>query len=1564
MYAEGNSDSPVIRSLEDARRRLVETGARNRLIHTSRNATRANSLNIINERTSDVFDLLRVQEKRMRFLATGKDGIDDTEDLLLAPPKEEGEDFDPARYRDQFLETALGPEKLERRLLRLFTDARTSEEEQGFNILYLAMGFLKWFESTSSRTPREAPLVLLPVRLERNEQRATFNLTARDDDIVTNLPLQERFRSDFGFDLPEIDDTEDWRPESYLSEITNLVSGRPGWSVDSDGLQLGFFSFAKLLMLRDLDPENWPSGTLEENKLIQGLLVNGFEQQPPLFTPDERLDQRLDPADIVHVVDADASQTKVIEEIRFGRNFVVQGPPGTGKSQTIANIIAAAVHGGKTVLFMAEKMAALNVVHDRLEKVGLGDLCLELHSRTANKRAFVQELAQTLAAGRTVPKMPDNPDNLRRIRDRLNEIALLLHDPLPGYSFTPISAMAEIGRFVGLHASPPQLNGDPFLEHSEDDRRTLANRATGYAELLSQIGPRRLHPFFGTTALDLQPTDVERLKAELAEAASRLDELRETAEHVCEHPALERPETLSHAERLFELLRCLAQRPAAEGAAASLFPHVGLERMDEALAAGEAWRAARDAAAEVFSDVAWDAPGASIRARMAPGVHSFWARLFGKYRGASSELAGIIRTPLPKVPAERLAFVDQLIDVQNKRKILADDEAWLQESLGDVWRGERTDFAGLAAVSVWLKDLSEAGWLTASDRLQRLAALADNSEELGENLREKIDSTRQALGRVIGRLAWAAPEQGNADWRPLDEVASWLHAMIDNISRYSEWVQISSARNRLEADGLSDLAAMLDHGQVSSETAADEFLYATAEARWRAARAALPALNDLAHLDRHELVSQFRDLDKRRFEETRRLLRASHLQQLPTGAYGEMGFLRGEMAKKRRHLPIRRVIQRAGNMVQRIKPVFLMSPISIAQFLPPGAVAFDLLVIDEASQVKPEDALGAIARCGQIAVVGDQKQLPPTSFFDRIAGETESEDEDEIQTARVTEMESVLTLCEARGLNNGLLEWHYRSRDPSLIAVNNAEFYEHRLILPPSPVQEDTSYGISFTRVSGVYSSKSRGGGRPGTNRIEADEIAKRLAEHARNQPHLSVGVVAFSKAQSDMVTQVLEVARRGDPALESLLREDKPENVFVKNIENVQGDERDVILISVGYGPHEPNARLASMSFGPVNGENGERRLNVLFSRARIRCEIFCSFDPGDIDLTRTPAKGPAVLKRFLEFAQSGQLHQPMPTGRASDSEFEEDVADQIKSIGYECDPQVGSAGFRIDLGVRHPDRPGQYILAVECDGAAYHSALWARERDRLRQDVLEGMGWRFHRIWSTDWFHRRSQELERLRQALDDARAAESLSYLGSNAEKTDSTYSEPVEVTTVRDDGPFEATLSAPAYRRAEMRFRGRETAPHEAPIQVLAALVWEIVETEGPIHEEEVARRVAGAFSLSRTGRRIQEAVRRAVRAADREGVIVTDGPFCMTEEQQQNPPVRDRSNESSPTTRAEYLSPTEIRAAAAMVERESGQMPEEELVVATARLLGFARTGPDVRNRLFDVLVAGPKDTLV
>ena len=665
-----------------------------------------------------------------------------------------------------------------------------------------------------------------------------------------------------------------------------------------------------------------------------------------------------------------------------------------------------------------------------------------------------------------------------------------------------------------------------------------------------------------------------------------------------------------------------------------------------------------------------------------------------------------------------------------------------------------------------------------------------------------------------------------------------------------------------------------------------------------------------------------------------------------------MAFIRGEIAKKTRHRPIRILMTQAGDMVKRIKPVFLMSPLSIAQFLAPGKIDFDILVIDEASQVRPEDALGAIARARQVVVVGDQKQLPPTSFFSRMTvGEVDDEEEAEPSVAGATEMESILTLCEARGLNTGMLEWHYRSRDPSLIRVSNIEFYDDRLVLPPSPVDGDDDFGLKLTRVPGAYSSRGSGGGRPGTNRIEAERIADALADHARTQPDLSVGVVAFSKVQCDMITEVLELRRRMDSDLDALLREGAGEDVFVKNIENVQGDERDVILISVGYGPNEPNGRLASMNFGPINNEGGERRLNVLFTRARHHCRVFASFDPGDIDLARSKAVGPRVLKRFLEFAETGALEGERRVGGAAESPFEEDVAEVIAGLGYPVDHQVGSGRFRIDLGVRHPRQTGNYILAVECDGASWHSALWARQRDRLRQQILEGLGWRFHRIWSTDWFYRRQQEVDRLREALEEAR----------DAPKNEPPVREidppptPPEMPLVEPPEPT-PQAGAPPYVVAALCWKdGGE--PEDAPVEKLETLVTEIVEIEGPVHLEEAARRVAAAFGKSKAGTRIRTATDRALRKAGRRRVLLAEGKFWMTEVQRLKPPVRDRSAVPVATRKPEYLPPAEIKAAAADVERQNGRMTHEELVREIARLLGYRKTGRDVQAQI-DAALAG------
>lgn len=1841
--AEGKTvpnNSRMSSLLESVRKKLLETGTRNRLIHVDRTAKRSNSLNIVNEQSRDVFAVLRVGDRRMRFRALGRDKSQEDDDAPLLLIETVPDSFDKSRYTDHLLETALGPDALQKRLLRLASDARTLEQEQGINILYLALGFLTWFEDKSSEVKREAPLILLPVELIRNERSSTFDLKCREDDIATNLPLKERLLQDFGITLPDIDETEDWSPSAYFEQVAEAVKGKAKWVIETDALQLGFFSFAKLLMLRDLDPANWSEGALTDNELIRGLLVDAFETDEPLFGPDDRLDELLAPADIIQVVDADASQTKVIEEVRRGSNLIVQGPPGTGKSQTITNIIAAAVHDGKTVLFMAEKMAALSVVHNRLVHSRLRDICIELHSRNANKKALAQELSRSLAAGHRIPAVAPTPDRLRQVRDHLNELEGVLHGSLEGVDYTPFMAIAEITKLIGLQSPAPTLKLDGVERLSQVNRKRVSENIAKFVRAVETSGPESEHPFKGVQALDLQPTDLQRLSNELETAIEALDEVQSAGVLFAAAVGGIPPKALGNFDEFIPDLALLGKAPAdAEDYVSTLFDRCRDERFLRGLNSGVDWKRTRDTLSDVFVASAWNAPvehllaplangktqlftrlgqkyqgavaelrdlmkhdvvskqalvlgdsvrvvgeympgelstqrsevqlsnwsrelekpltkseeyageladtfailgiddpkdtdtvmalkgvlqllaeepegaaeyataffeglsddnlaegltaghdwaqtksrlGASfnddawesnvdhLREDFARGKASFLARLGGAYKRSSVELALLLRGELPKSASERLTLVEALRDTHRKRARLSEYQTGLEAILKNRWRGERTDFEKALKAAVWIDAIKSKGLFGSAENLLRarneikdpgrLATMVEEYLQSGSDGTGRTEvrhwaiqcllytqSKRQTLerdeavlkdtlaanwhgeetdfGAVLKVVDWLtevrergvieAPEilanalrtvtaplvvveqtselvkrseevvqqvvsRASFDMEavglsvsvkdaPIDALRSRFASMLKEIARYGEWAQLGNCIKNVERDGLTDLLKAVREGSIDLQRAETEFNYTCAEARWKYALSVRPGLSELASLDRHELVEIFHELERTRIKDVQALILSRHFDQLPRGSVGEMAIIRGEIARKRGHKPIRWMMRNAGSMLQRIKPVFLMSPISIAQFLPPGSIDFDLLVIDEASQIRPEDALGAIARARQIVVVGDQKQLPPTSFFDRLTDninpDEEEDDEAEVQGATATDMESILTLCEARGLRQRMLEWHYRSRDPSLIRVSNAEFYQDSLVLPPSPLQLDENYGLKFQRVNGVYSSKSKGSGRVGTNKIEAQAVVAAMAKHAREWPDLSLGVATFSKSQSDMVTELLEHARRLDTVLDAFLREGQVEDVFVKNIENVQGDERDVILISVGYGPNEPGGRLASMNFGPVNGEGGERRLNVLFSRARMRCEVFASFEPGDIDPARTMRQGPRVLKRFLEFAKSGQIEEHAPTGLDADSPFEEDVAGVIRELGFDADLQVGSAGFRIDLGVRHADRPGQYLVAVECDGATYHSALWARERDRLRQDVLEGLGWRFHRIWSTDWFYRRQQEIARLQAALENARKAaqEGIRVHGANegsGRAVEPYMDSPQRVSDALPIAINSNRIAAPAYQKAAIEVHS-SLEPHEAPITQLAKLVGQIVEIEGPIHAEEVARRVSSSFGKTRTGNRIFDATLTALKFAQKQADsgIRRDGTYWFTDKQSDEPPVRDRSNETGALLKASTISPLEIRAAAALISKESGSIGPEDMVRAVARLLGFQRVGSDLQLAIHGALYA-------
>ena len=1557
------------RALATLQEQLLDIGNRNRLINTPVGSPRAKQIRVVDELADELFQILYRNGRAMSFEPADEAAeAAPTEERFFVPPEPA------AHHLDSKLQTALGREQLHRRLLSLYRDARLLEEEQGVSVLFLGLGFLRWSERGGAAAERCAPLILLPVDLSRSSAKTRFTLELRDQDLEPNLSLRGRLENDFQVTLPDLPTADEWRPSDYFRQVEAAVAAQPSWRVHPEIMILGFYSFAKFVMWRDVN--DLKSGALAGanpagQELIGRLLGDGFDPAAGGLggeQAEENLDRRFpDPRGLGHVLDADASQTEVIAAARSGGNLVVQGPPGTGKSQTIANIIAVAVRDGKTVLFVAEKRAALDVVHDRLQGCGLGSLCLELHSHKANRKAVLAELKRTLDEGQPLPVSDAEYDLVRRQRDQLNAYSERLHRVDEATGDTPFSVIGEIARLRGAGCPLPEEDllpdADSWNRAQFEER---CERVRALAETTARCGPEREHPWRGV-GRHLTPMDRDRLGPRLQRAAAALEELRAAVEEAAAatgQQLADSPATAAAAAEVEGQLAAFAKLPQA---APELLQAAAL-REQPALAADLAAQAAelgraRDRLLQHVTAEALDGDWLAARRALAAAGRSPLRWFKPGYRRAAAALRSAHRGPPPRVPADRLALVDGLLEFQRRRRELQRQGEFAQAAFGRHWRGERSDGPLLVAATRWIQQ--QAAVSGGADALRRRVQQCRPPQDLSD-LRERLQ------GR---RATWAAAWQEVAQALALSVSDAFGHAAIAEVplaavqarladwqrgrDALADWSLLAAAAAACSELGLDELRARVGDGRLAAAQAVNVFRYARAEAVWRRLCAEDPLLAALDGAERTAKVAAFRRADEQLRHLAAQEVALLHHRVLPAGSAGQIGMVKGEISKQRRHWALRTLLDRAGEAVIRIKPILLMSPLSVAQFLRPGGLTFDILLIDEASQVRPADALGAIARARQIIVVGDAKQLPPTSFFDRqmegVDDDTpESDDAAAIQAAQAADMESILTLCEARSVPAAGLRWHYRSHHPSLIEVSNDTFYDNRLIYPPSPDAAGRERGLTFTKVDGVYDR-----GRKRSNPREAQEVARAVLRQARSQPDRTLGVATFSVAQRDAILNELEVMRAEHPELERFCREegtgDGREPFFVKNLENVQGDERDVIFISVGYG-RDAHGYLAQ-GFGPVSRDGGERRLNVLFTRAKRQCRVFASISHHDIRLDAARSAGPRVLKRFLQFAETGEMELPAATGREPDSPFEEAVAAALRQAGHAVDPQVGMAGFRIDLAVRDPAAPGRYLLGIECDGARYHSSRWARERDRLRQSVLEQKGWTMHRIWSTDWFQRPDAEVHRLLEAVAAAQARAHPA-AGPQAPAAPPAAKRPSRIVVARAAPEAAAKPPPPAvpYREAEFPIRERGTLElHEAPLEVIADYVVQVVRCEEPVHVVEVARRLSRLWGYARTGQRIQERVGGAARYAVERGRLAFRGSFLHSAGGGgggggPEPVVRDRSAVQSRTLRkVALLPPEEVACAILQAVERNVSLAAEECAVQVARLLGFRSTSADLSS---------------
>lgn len=1477
----------------------------------------------------------------------------------------------------------------------------------GLWMLWLGVGMVEWRDASQAET-NSAPLLLVPVDLRRESGGQVRLHPADDQEPIHNPALAVRLDR-MGVDWSPVVDTDVTDLASVLDAARGVAAGQQGWSV-SERVVLALFSSYKEAMYQDLQQN---AARILAHPLVRAIalgpdaaLPNGLiDFEPPEL---DRIDDIQPPERTPLVLDADASQRQCIAAALAGRSFVMSGPPGTGKSQTITNMIAALMHAGRSVLFVSEKAAALDVVRNRLRGVGLDDSVMALHSGNTTKKAVATELARVLTTEARVTGAAEHElDRARQLRRELSAYAAAmnqvrepldrsLHDvlgrlvlleqqatpeltPGPGYAQTArglsaaalqelVDAAADISR-----AWRPATEGEAFVWrglNATSPMTTTSEAADALAALQAAVERR---PFAATTAEPHTATEaghlVRTLRARLPHrepavvAANIPEDLSQNVAQLADFLGMPKPQTPDAAFALLELsdLAEAVHRPPAQW-----FETGALDRAHRAAAelrqALDAEAAARAEAEDLFGEQVLSAPELPALAQ----------RFAGDHHGVAFRLSSPFSA---QYKADRAAAA-ALTRGGTWSKSLA---GRLKDALA--WQNAAREIARLADLHGALlgrytprrqEDLPALGQaLTTADRAMELSRTAERADLLTAHLADGGDHSPQP-----GLLATSV-RAAMGDWCDIAErrLARWTEsatALLDLFdaarraqlapSLLGTFHQAGQVIGTLRADpqGPEEWQAYRDGLAVLARHGADVLVARAAErgvppeqlpaaveqAVLRSWADDILATDDRLRTTRSEAldarVADFREADRRLVAAAAgAVIEACNKRRPRRFAGGAGAVITREAQKKRRHMPVRELLGRTRDVVQAIKPCFMMSPLTVSQFLP-ADYHFDVVIFDEASQVRPADAVNCVYRGGSLVVAGDEKQLPPTSFFDAVV----EDDSDEYDEDVPDSFESLLEACKGGAMQILPLRWHYRSRHEDLITFSNRRFYENSMVTFPGALETGSDVGVAFYRAEGVY---DRGGRRD--NRIEAELVAERVIHHFDTRPGRTLGVVALSQAQASAIDQAVQQARLLRPDLDDCFTEDRLDGFFIKNLESVQGDERDVVIMSIGYGPDEHGR--TGLNFGPINKDGGWRRLNVAVTRARYRMEVVASFHGHE--LPESANYSVQELRRYLEYAEHGPAvfaQEDTDPDAEPESPFEESVLAVLRGWGYQVQPQVGVAGYRIDFGLRHPHVPGSFVLGIECDGAMYHSSRAARDRDRLREQVLAGLGWRLYRIWGTDWYRARASAELRLREAVEQA-VARGASDAAGDGGVPEPRSSLPVDPPRVPVDTEPERAWSAPYRVGSASVYSPHELHTPEAR-PALGKFLTSVIRAEGPIHEDVLVQRAREAWGVGRAGSRIRENIRTVLRRLARGGGITIDGEFVDSADRDE---LRARHPGGRTPRKAVHVAPAERRLALYELAVECPGMSDSELIRQACEFFGWRRVGSDIRGLLEADIVA-------
>jgi superfamily II DNA or RNA helicase/very-short-patch-repair endonuclease len=1467
--------------------------------------------------------------------------LDDDEELHLRKHPTDETEAKPKLASNELLPTR-SPDEAANSLSQIELNNKQYLREQGVDSLYLSLGMFRWYSADYSDEANRSPLFLAPVELEeqtiQDGEKHDYVLKPKAEGLRLNPALRKKLAAERGIRLPADTALSLTEIDAAFETVYETLRGFDRWTIQPD-VVLGIFDFTKFSLYTDLERNR---STIKDNSIIQALNGNMDpiqDAEGDITTPAaSELDDVVDPIDTYQVLDADSSQQEAIEAAKRGKSFVLQGPPGTGKSQTIANIIAEKLAAGERVLFVSEKQAALNVVKNRLDDVGLGRFCLEVHGEKATNTDVLGSLETELKAPQIKPA-DDRVKRLRKLRDRrgtINQYGQHLFFSPTGWDLTAYQAFG----IVSNHADAPRIDIDPTdplsvgqetLDNAVDELETLAR----FDDVLDKYDTS---PWRHTTLRQWGVDTGDSMRDTLDKQLEAIETLQTVADDIESKLGIHAA-SLAELREVQQLLRHVSNRPDITWQKAFFDESFGQEggRFDELAELEQERESLIDDLSEHYQRSFFSANGTELNNELA--AYGMLKALKPSYRSLKRKVTNHAHEDYNPGHDQLLEDTRKLTEIQ-RIEDRRDDFRGIIQRLGPLYQGSDTDWDTLTQAQDWVADLDNYD-ATYTDPIT--AALIDGTlppvDQLLDRVQVALSDYNDATAFFHDAMAVDQIRVNNTSFRqaPFPELSDTLQDLRGEVPALQRRVQFEAQLDTVRDTICADYIERFLQDEYSPE-----YLVAAFEKRFYTKWLnSVYKQTDLGSFNADEMqryVEEFRSLDQEQQELAKIEVQHEVTKHRPTldlehASSSEQVLVRREAEKQRRHKPLRELFDEAGSFITQLTPCFMMSPLSVAQYLKADSIQFDAVVFDEASQIMPQDAVSSLIRADQAIIAGDTKQLPPTSFFQSDVGTTEGVRED---------LDSILEET-ASVLPEKNLRWHYRSRTEELIQFSNHHYYDNKLRTFPEN-DPDVETGVEFEYVEdGVY---DLGGSRQ--NEIEAQRVIDLIEDHAEERSDKSLGVVAFSKAQEQAIRDALAERREDSPILDAFVSQDDVlDEFFIKNLEMVQGDERDRMVFSVGYGPAEDGT--ISTNFGPINRSGGERRLNVAVTRAKEQVTVVCSMLPADIDLSGSNSTGAQHFKNYLEYAQKGEQalarNDHVTDTLDFDSQFEKAVYDALEADGHDVVSQVKSSGYSIDLAIKHPDQPGKFILGIECDGAAYHSSKTARDRDRTRQMVLENLGWTIHRIWSPDWASNREAQIQAINDKVD------------SLLDGRETSTSTPTDVPTHEPDAvPSKSKLDhealtefvAPSLEwndRYSVDQRGQNTANRNS--------IHDTVRQNGPIKYDTAIQTYLDVWAQSRAGKKVQRAFKSGVQALKKQNKIYQNGDFLWPE--RHNLDFKVRVNTESATRSIDDIPKEEIAKAIAVLLEEGGRMSRDDVVLETTRLIGYQRRGKRIEKRVGDAI---------